>query len=370
VVTVNLDGGVLERSSEALSRTAGVLSRTPDTGYPVGPDPEPAFGPVLDVLARILRLEDQLLAALGGLLLLSGLAGLGAYGPFDTPTWARSGHRAILGGLAVVLPVAIVLRALAWIATGDPVSTQSIGIVTDAVSLPSERLQYELHPLDTFDAPRSGVQWIVRVGRRGRSLASGFAVVAGSLAIVAGTIRYWWRPRSGSSIDLFRGGLALVVSVVLFALILGTTTWLATGGLQAGAGLNSGSTGVGTSFETGSMQGWAIERGSAAISSGPGGAGTLRVDGAVERSFELGPVDARRTAIAIDLDGPATVTITAGGTEVLSEFVESSSSWRIPTRSPVTIRVAGEDVSLQSVWVRLILDSRNGLWPHKGRWLP
>jgi hypothetical protein len=368
VVAVSVNGGIVGRSSEAVSRTAGVLSRTPDAGYPVGPDPEPALGPTLDALARILRLEDELLVVVGGLLLLSGLAGLGAYGPFDSHGWFRSGRRAILGGIALVLPVVVILRALAWLATGEPIATQSIGIVTDAVSLPSERLQYELRPLDTFVSTGSGIQWLVRAGNRGRSLVAGIAVVAGSLAIVAGTVRYWWGSPSESSIDVLRSGLSVVVVVVLFSVVLSTTTWLATGSLQPGSGLGSGSTGVTTSFETGSMQGWVVESGSAGVSSGSGGAGTLRIDGAAERSFELGPVDARRTAIALDLDGSARVTITAAGAEVVSESVEGGSSWQIPTRSNVTIRVAGEDVSLQSVRVRPVVDSWTGLRLHNGRW--
>jgi hypothetical protein len=156
--------------------------------------------------------------------------------------------------------------------------------------------------------------------------------------------------------------------IVLFSVVLGTTTWLATGGLSSGERPRTGSTDVVTDFETGSWQGWSVETGSASVSSGPGENHALHIRGTVERSFSRDPIDAAQTLLTLDLDGVATVTIHSGGIEVVSQTVERERRWRVPTRSTITVRIAGSDIRLQSAQVRTVFDSSLGARSPTGRW--
>jgi hypothetical protein len=366
VVAVNAESWTLSSPVDPLmsieSSTAGILSRTPGDGYPVGPDPRGDTVGMLDILGRFLHLENGLLTVLGGLLLLSGVAGIGLVGFFDRGSWARNGRRAIVGGIVLILPLTAIIQALTWLLTGDTVSPESLGVRSDVAASPIVNQQYYPDVLPAVDTLPSGPQVLATVGNRGESLLARFAVAVGSLTAAVGGLWYWRSPSFRSSFRIARSGLSIVAVVLLFSVVLGPVAWLATGSVTPGAALGSGRTGVTTSFESGTMQGWSIETGTASVRSGPGGPAALHIRGAVERSFDPLPIDGARTLVAVHLDGPGTVTIAVDGTERSSKTVTGEAIWQIPTGSPVTVRIDGSDIWLRSARVAPVLKSSTDGW--------
>jgi hypothetical protein len=258
----------------------------------------------------------------------------------------------LFGGLVIGIPFSVIVRAVTWVLTGGTDPTQSVGLLSET-SLPPAGLEHYAVLLPE-SLPIAGLHSLSAVGDRARSLLAWAAIGAGSLGATVGALWYCLFPTSRTALGTVRSGLSVVVLVVFFSLVLGTTAWLTTGALAPEDSIGSGRTGVTTSFESGSLQGWSIEDGSASVSTGPGGS-ALTVHGTVERTFETLPVDRGRTLVAVELDGPAAVTILAGDAVLRSQAVEANASWQIQTDLPVTVRVAGQDIRLRTVYVRPVL---------------
>jgi hypothetical protein len=307
----------------------------------------------------VLRLEETLLVSLGGLLLLAGLIGLALAGYFDGATWQGNWRRAVAGGLALTLPLPAIVRAITWLAAGHTDPTHSLGSFSNPVTLPADRLLTPATSLPVMDVADTGPQWIVATGRRVRSHLRSIAVTAGLLAIPIGTLWYWYRPSSRRSVAFVRNGIAVLTVVLLFSVVVGTGTWLATGDVDSANAVGSGRTGVTTSFESGTMQGWSVEEGTASVTTGPEGPNALHIDGLVHRSFAPLVLDRSSTLVTLDVGGPATVNITTAGEEVVHRTVDGTASWRVSAGSTVSVRVSGRGVWLHSARIRPVLGRSN-----------
>jgi hypothetical protein len=354
VVTVSPVSTIPVQASGPASLSAGILSRTPADGYPIGPDPEPDPGGFLEAFNGVLSLEYELLTAIGGLLLLAGLLAVGS--PAGTTWFGRSGRRVLLGTVLLVIPVGAVLRGLTWLATGDTATTELPGIVHETDLLSSVDPIVSLRSLTDTGLLSAGPHWVFGIGQRGRSILERSGVLAGLLAATLGGLRY--SQRNGSrSFRVLRNGLAVVVVVLLLSMVLGPVAWLATGAVSPGDAIGSGRTGVTTSFESGSMQGWTIEEGTASVQATDGSFG-LHIDGAVERSYEPMSFSGSEALVALDVDGPGTISVRSAGRELLEETVDGTTRWHVSSDGAVTVRVEGRGIYLRSVRVAPVIGAQ------------
>jgi hypothetical protein len=207
----------------------GVLTRSPESGFEVGPDPAAGLG-VLESFERLFVLVQDATFALALLAIL-----LGSVAYFST--YRTRSPRALVHGMyltAFLFVFGTFLNALSWILTGSTRFDESLGLITDSIVFPASLLRRSITPPGLVPNPPATSSYPVHVLGRLFSLEVLFFSFMGLMGLTLGLVIMFTREDERGQ-QWFRAGAFVTTASFMLHTLLATVAWLATGSTGFGS---------------------------------------------------------------------------------------------------------------------------------------
>jgi hypothetical protein len=215
----------------------GVLTRTPESEFQVGPDPSSGLG-FLDVFGRAFVLVQDSMFAIGIIAILLG----SVY--FFTGQRKRS-PRYLLHGIYLttfLFLMGVVFQGIGWVLTGSTRIDDSMGVVGGTISFPASLLTRTINPPGPVPNPATHGDFPVHVLGRVFSIEVLFISFLGVIGILVGAILKFSPVRNPQGEQWLRSGLLVTTGAFMLHTLFATFSWIITGtvGMSTGKSISPG----------------------------------------------------------------------------------------------------------------------------------